>query len=322
MVLSLNFLAQSLGVNPTGFDDEEIEEVTVTGAAPRRRQVQPDLRSAPSPSFTEELLPREGRFGVKGTLRDILGTVGDAFLINHGASPMYAPQRQMEKEASALYDFTENPEEALERLAAINPQRALELSKQVATQRHNQASLERDTKRDQQKVYDTAVDTFLRVAGAASPESWSRIVPILQKIKERGGLGDEFLVPEDFDPDLIDSYRRGGMKTHQQVTTDLTAQRQQDQKSIEEEKLKIRRDEEAGRNRRATEAEAGRDRRQQPSRAGIAAPILEKIQRGEPITRAERAILDRMYPESRRRRSGGGIPPLPEGFTARPVGQQ
>ncbi len=45
---------------------------------------------------------RKGMFGVKGTLRDILGTLGDAFLVNAGRDPVYSPRRQQEKYADAL----------------------------------------------------------------------------------------------------------------------------------------------------------------------------------------------------------------------------
>lgn len=66
---------------------------------------------------------RKGMFGVKGTLRDVLGTIGDAFLIQGGRNPIYAPRREQEKMGDAMTGFTgEDPESvrsAAERLASL-----------------------------------------------------------------------------------------------------------------------------------------------------------------------------------------------------------
>jgi hypothetical protein len=68
---------------------------------------------------------------VKGTLRNVLGTLGDAFLINAGHDPIFAPQRQMERTGDALYGFTDNPAAAIERLTQVNPQAALALDEYI-----------------------------------------------------------------------------------------------------------------------------------------------------------------------------------------------
>jgi hypothetical protein len=67
-----------------------------------------------------ERIERKGMFGVKGTLRDVLGTLGDAFLIQSGNSPMYAPRRREERIADAMFGYTDSFEAgmgAVERLA-------------------------------------------------------------------------------------------------------------------------------------------------------------------------------------------------------------
>lgn len=58
-----------------------------------------------------------GMFGVKGTLRDILGTIGDSFLVQSGNNPMYYQQMQSEKRAAAMEDFVNNPLEAVKRMS-------------------------------------------------------------------------------------------------------------------------------------------------------------------------------------------------------------
>ena len=59
---------------------------------------------------------RKGLFGVKGTLRDVLGTLGDAFLIQSGNKAIYSPIRQREHVADAMRGFTDDPLSAIQAL--------------------------------------------------------------------------------------------------------------------------------------------------------------------------------------------------------------
>lgn len=63
--------------------------------------------------------PHKGMFGMKGTLRDVLGTLGDAFLVQGGKNPIYRPQRQQERLSDAAAGFTQDPLGAAERLSAV-----------------------------------------------------------------------------------------------------------------------------------------------------------------------------------------------------------
>lgn len=65
---------------------EQAEEIAVNGVGPYERK---------------------GLFGIKGTARDILGLLGDAFLVQSGNKPMYAPRREEERKADALRSFFE-----------------------------------------------------------------------------------------------------------------------------------------------------------------------------------------------------------------------
>ena len=76
----------------------------------------------------------KGMFGLKGTARDIIGAIGDAFLVQGGAKPMYQQRRQMERESDALQGFVDNPLAAIERMAQENPEAALEMYNDFATQ--------------------------------------------------------------------------------------------------------------------------------------------------------------------------------------------
>lgn len=67
----------------------------------------------------QEVSERKGMFGIKGTLRDILGLVGDTFLIGSGANPIYMPRRDQERLGDAAAGYTEDPRAAAERLAQL-----------------------------------------------------------------------------------------------------------------------------------------------------------------------------------------------------------
>lgn len=69
----------------------------------------------------------EGMFHTKGTLRNILGLIGDAFLVQSGNKSVYDVKRQQEKESDALSGFTDDPLAAMERLARRNPAAAQDL---------------------------------------------------------------------------------------------------------------------------------------------------------------------------------------------------
>jgi len=71
----------------------------------------------------------KGMFGIKGTFRDILGTLGDAL----SGSDIYRGKRREEKYSDALgEDFLDNPQNALDRLQQAGfGKEAVELSKQI-----------------------------------------------------------------------------------------------------------------------------------------------------------------------------------------------
>ncbi len=51
-----------------------------------------------------------------GTLRNILGAIGDAFLVQSGHDPTYGPRMQRQKESNAMAGYTNNPRAAIENL--------------------------------------------------------------------------------------------------------------------------------------------------------------------------------------------------------------
>lgn len=67
----------------------------------------------------QEVSERKGMFGLKGTLRDVIGLLGDAFLVQGGGSAIYAPTRRQEQLSDAAAGFTDDPLAAAERVTQV-----------------------------------------------------------------------------------------------------------------------------------------------------------------------------------------------------------
>ncbi len=177
--------------------------------------------------YVQEQAPeRKGRFGTKGTLRDVLGTIGDAFLMQSGNAPMYAQKRNQERMADAMVGFSQDPLAAMERLAnagygdqaAAMQQQFMKQLNDAQTQQLRQAGHELDQQKNLQKSYEDYGALFSQMMGAANPETYPRLIPIMQRIKEVGGLGDEYQIPDVFDENYAAAIAQGGMPVSRQIT--------------------------------------------------------------------------------------------------------
>lgn len=212
----LHAMLQSAGVIPPEQDSGPMD-IPVT-AAPKRT-IEEDTRSAPNQQrVMDELIPRKGMFGTKGTLRDVLGLLGDAFLVQSGNKPMYQPQRQQEKLGSALYGFTNDPQSAIERVAAINPEMAQDLYDKYSTNQVKLQQINQQGAKQGDESFKDYARLFSQYAGAANPTTYERIKPILADLKARGKLPDSFQIPDAYDKELLQSYQYGGMPAQQQVS--------------------------------------------------------------------------------------------------------
>jgi hypothetical protein len=237
----------------------------------------------------QKFAPRHGMFGVKGTLRDVLGLLGDSLLIGSGNKAIYQPQRALERKADALVGFTDNPDAAAERLAAQDPSAGMEFYSNLQKQREMEKNLSADNSRldkeMSEKVYQQYANQYRQTAGSFSDQaSYSRGGrQALQILKDRGGLGEDFVVPETYDKELFNTISRSGMSPYQQATVDdkETSQRF---KGVAE----------AGRNRRDNPPPAPRPSyAPNPTNASEAAPLLRR-QRNGTATAGDLESLDRL----------------------------
>lgn len=207
----------------------------------------------------------EGMFHTKGTLRNILGVLGDAFLVQSGNKAVYASQRQREKESDAIAGFTQNPMAAAERLGGVNADAGQELYKNAQTAQLTAQAKQAAFEQAKAERYTKGSEIFGRFMGSTNAQSYEQTKPLLAKIKATYGLGDEFTVPDNYDPDTAHTYQYGGMPATNQVRDARTQEAEQGRNDRADASI------EAANSRNALN-EAGRMKRDHPPAARTAPP--------------------------------------------------
>lgn len=295
----------------------EEDQILVTGTRPSVRGAEAPMMGntnyqEEAQSALEAAPQRKGLFGTKGTLRDILGIVGDAFLVQSGNKPVYAPQREREQMGDAMSGFTADPTGAMERMAyAGYGDAAAELQNNQATQQLRAAQQE-SLAAGRQSMVDER-DFKRREAGINRVARWARGgVPYATLVKGAAqyGIDEQMLAEMGVTPDMTDEQRR-------QFAAGDTTVYQQEQLPLAERRVAASESQAQSSRIRAERPPQGRSA-PQPTSASIAAPLLAKVQRGERLTAGEEETLRRTgYSPDRGRPARRGPPALPPRFQRR-----
>ena len=266
--------------------------------------------------------PHKGMFGLKGTLRDILGTVGDAFLVQGGGNPLYRQTVDQEKTSDALSGFSANPMAAIERLAQVNPDAAAKLMQTTQTDMTNQgrvgamkqhySNMQDTAEAARYKQGATLLSSYL---GSATPETYDKIKPILMQIKQRFGLGDEFQIPDKFDPNYSKTMQMGGMPAQQQVYSDYR-DKSLDHRIQHDTTMEGIGQQNADAHTTSASRPPAPHYAPQPTAASIAAPLLKTLENGGSLSKGQEEVLRRtgFYPDRGVPKKKFTLPPLPAGF--------
>lgn len=180
---------------------------------------------------------RRGMFGVKGTLRDVLGLVGDSFLMGQGKDPMYQARRDRERLSDAQAGFSINPRAAAERMGYYDPaagREALNDYEQQELRRAQQQSLE-DTRQSQIETrnYNLLKDgralaqRILAQPGAFGPDG--NLSPAAQRLlanaAQNAGTTVEGLIGQDMTPEALRLFGEADMTVNQQRNLPIQQQR-------------------------------------------------------------------------------------------------
>lgn len=267
-----------------------------------------DQRIAPE---QKELIPRKGMFGVKGTLRDVLGIVGDSLLIGSGKNAIYTPHREKEKMGSAAYGFNQSPEEAqnaIGRLLAggyVNEAQQMQdiLDRRTQAQLTQQSLQESRNSQIADRQYKMRQDfgnyAARLLAGVKTPEQLEVVKEVLQQraaaadidtsaIFGEGGLGA--ITPEN-----AAVFGRGDMTVNQQQMLPLQERRT----AVAEGQLGVAQRNAASGETRAAAAMKNANRPRpgprpaQPTEASETARIRGKLNRGEKLSPGDQQTWDR-----------------------------
>lgn len=326
----LALLAQATGQIPSGNPPEAPvvdpttsvpgQEIVVPGAAaPPATQAAPVAdepyyapevdRVEPSNKAMEELIPRKGMFGVKGTLRDIIGTIGDAFLLQSGNKEQYAPVRRQERVGSAMYGIDPNdPVSVQAGIDRLNAQgfstEAQKLQEQIATQALRRAQIESadaarqsqiGTRRDKSIMDARNYASRLLAAAGNDPARQVAAANQIQKMAAALGLDPErdLGIGAEMSPEERAVYGAADMTVRQQ--TDIPFQ---------ERRVRAQESQAASSALRASRPPAGSTTN--PTDASIAAPIIDKMGKVgyNGLTATEKEILQATGRDPTRRGTG------------------
>jgi hypothetical protein len=249
------------------------------------------------------LAEHKGLFGVKGTLRDVLGTLGDALLVGGGGQAIYRPQKEKEKVSDALVGYgqgDDNQDNAvLARLAQANPE---EFQKMLAL---HQAGQYKQQMADAAKARVTSQDT--RAANAQRIQK-AKMMPNLlaaaasnpdQQAALKAWYQDPSSSIQDLDPETlaaaaITQYQQAQLKQGDRRLdmTDEHYDRSDAASAVRAQAAMIN----------AKKPRGGST--PNPTDTSLAAPLLAKIRNGQSLTNGEKEVLQRLGKGSNR--GGGG----------------
>jgi hypothetical protein len=245
MAFNLMALLQGAGIvppSPGGDRDILVNGTKQGGASPLMGLGNKD-QLAEAADAAKNAPAREGMFHTKGTLRDVLGTLGDAFLIQSGNNPIYTPRRQQEKISDAYSGFTgasgadpaevqRNQQAALERLAAT-PGGAELAQKAYAQMQDNQTrqtvaqgvAAQKGDALYLNKINKLSTLASNTLAGTKTPEETAAAVKRLRGLAGALGVKPEDLgITEDMTPEDIRAIALGNQTPYQQQSIPINQQ--------------------------------------------------------------------------------------------------
>lgn len=163
--------------------------------------------------------------GFKAKEPSFLGRMADAFLVERGGKPVYGPKKDQENMMRAMEGFTQDPMEALRRIAQIpgHQEQALQLYNQIIDNQRSQGTLDRQNKAFDLKIEEIARDRVASMLGAVQPGDAEGYAKMRQRALAYGqAKGFDFSqeLPEDATQLDIDGFRYGEVPVARQMQLD------------------------------------------------------------------------------------------------------
>lgn len=129
-----------------------------------------------------------GAFGVGRTGGNILGLIGDAFLMQAGQRPIYSPRLQELREAEALEDYATDPRKALKQYQMVNPQDGLDRWDKYEDNVRADGQLTRQNRLLDSQIEDTVAKRVQAMFRTATPETLGAITKRAEEYYTAKGL--------------------------------------------------------------------------------------------------------------------------------------
>ena len=159
-----------------------------------------------------------GMFGLKGTFRDVLGVLGDAFLMNSGINPIYSGKRHQEKIGDALAGFDQDPIGAIQRLGGVDAALGQKYYGDYLDSADRQAALAQKAKAD---YFTQEGQLSTRLGGMFGASNEATYGPMLANARKRAeSLGMGHLLdglPDTYNKEAVNAWVRGTMEPKDQA---------------------------------------------------------------------------------------------------------
>lgn len=169
-----------------------------------------------------------------GTLRNVLGALGDSFLVASGHPATYEPRMQRQEVGDAMAGYDQNPQAAIQRIAATGAPGAAEMASKLEEQRqmmeYNQQYRQQMMASRNEGIYQRGQPVAMGIASqATSPQDYAAKYSMLdaraKAIDPSMTASQAFGIPEPeaWQPGMFKGY--GMTSNQQQVASDKGAER-------------------------------------------------------------------------------------------------
>jgi hypothetical protein len=186
------------------------------------------ISDMPEEEYQAALRPRhKSPLGIGGTLRDILGGLGDALLIANDADPSYAPKRKLEGIQDVMSQSGGDISKALPGVYGIDPGTADKMAGRQTDAYKAETDRQKEVAAQQFKSFETGrkfLDLAGSMAGGANPKTWPALRAQLTKIASTTPGMDVFLgnLPGDnATPEEISNFAASTMEYKDRMTQEF-----------------------------------------------------------------------------------------------------
>jgi hypothetical protein len=168
---------------------------------------------------TSSLPVHKGMFGVKGTLRDIIGALGDGILISNGQKPIYSERRKLENERDALQDFKTAPELSARRLMEVDPDKGYAMMSDMDKRATAKETAQASAKNARLTAQSKGFGILGGLAGTLNKNNYKQQMAIIRRVADDYGieLPDS---PAEYDEEYAKNLSMMGVERYKQIRSD------------------------------------------------------------------------------------------------------